>query len=128
MVCKLGCGLRVWFEMACTNSIAYRYMLPSIAPRVGAKSTKMAYENWIDTEMYDLAPPPLKGLVWILGKCYSLPQGMNSVLVLISFYHANNIIINVYNYNIVDNESLEADIKSRIWFSYRKNFRQIGKF
>ena len=53
---------------------------------------------------------------------------MNSLLVLISFYHANNIIINVYNYNIVDNESLEADIKSRIWFSYRKNFRQIGKF
>ena len=69
----------MWFEMACTNSIAYRYMLPSIAPRVGAKSTKMAYENWIDTEMYDLAPPPLKGLVWILGKCYSLPQGMNSL-------------------------------------------------
>lgn len=69
-------GVLLLIIMACTNSQAHRFLLPSVVPKLGLK-TPMAYESWVDTTMQtEIAPLPLKGSVCILGQWYVLPQGM----------------------------------------------------
>ena len=35
-----------------------------------------AYDNWVEPMLFpEVAPPPMKGTAWLLGKQYILPQG-----------------------------------------------------
>ena len=37
-----------------------------------------AYDNWVEPSLFpEVAPPPMKGTAWLLGKQYLLPQGDN---------------------------------------------------
>ncbi len=63
--------------MACTNSCAHRFLLPSVVPKLGL-NTPMAYNSWANspaTMQNEGVSWPLKGSVCILGKVYELPQG-----------------------------------------------------
>ena len=64
--------------MACTgHSASHRYLLPSLIPRL--QTDNMAYESWVEAECQpEIAPEPLKGEVWLLGRKYVLPQGITN--------------------------------------------------
>jgi len=61
----------------------------------------LAYDALIEARAFpEIAPPPLRGTVWILGKKYKLPD---------------------------EKPAMSDDIRSRIWCTYRKNFRAISR-
>lgn len=61
--------------MACTNSSAHRFLLPSVVPKVTTvANTPMVDNSWV-LDMSDTSSSPMRGAVCILGKIYRLPEG-----------------------------------------------------
>ena len=105
--------------MACTNSPVHRFLLPSVVPKVGLQQQPMAFQSWVDTTMQpEVAPLPLKGSVCVLGRWYTLPQGMKG---------SRNRVVFHRNFLFLDQDEMDSDIYSKFWFTYRRGFRQIGK-
>ena len=82
----------------------------------------------VDTVSYevlpDLAHRELKGNVWILGVKYYLPRGKLKVSMTV----ARCMRLQLYCAAVADKEAMLDDIRSRIWCSYRRNFRTISEF
>ena len=92
------------------NSASQRYFLPSLVQ----KQKPMAYETfWV--EEVPTTPNLLNGEVWLLGEQYVLPQGINTK------YTFCNIL------SPSDKSALTEDVRSRLWFTYRRGFRAISK-
>ena len=73
----------------------------------------------------EIAPPPLRGIVWVLGQKYKLPQGRSSKMkddeiLLLSDSHVCVPLPSP------DKALMTDDVRSRLWCTYRKNFRAIG--
>lgn len=62
-------------RMACTNSSAHRFLLPSVVPKLTAANTPMVDSYWVDMAQADLSSSLLRGTVCILGNTYRLPEG-----------------------------------------------------
>ena len=72
----------------------------------------------------DLAHRELKGPVWIMGVKYHLPRGIAcSSKMEVTFV----LMLQFYCHVAVEKEAMMDDIRSRIWCSYRKNFRPISE-
>lgn len=92
------------------NSASQRYFLPSIVK----KQKSMAYETfWV--EEVPVTVHLLSGEVWLLGERYILPQGISTKFTLC-------IIL-----SLLDKAALTEDVRSRLWFTYRRGFRAISK-
>lgn len=73
----------------------------------------------------EIAPPPLRGPVWVLGKKYKLPEGKSSKneddeILLLADSHVCVPLLSP------DKALMTDDVCSRLWCTYRKNFRPIS--
>ena len=73
----------------------------------------------------EIAPPPLRGTVWVLGQKYKLPQGRSNKMeddetLLLSDSHVCVPLPSP------DKALMTDDVRSRLWCTYRKNFRPIS--
>jgi cysteine protease ATG4 len=71
---------------------------------------------WPEIDDQQAGIPTLNGEVWILGKRYASPKG-NNILVLID--HSISL-------KTAETKYLVEDVRSKLWFTYRRNFRPIG--
>ena len=102
----------------------------------------LAYDTLVELEAFpEVTPPPLKGALWILGKKYSLPRGQQvpSQALESSCLELAYDLLYLFSYPCdgcssvaissppADKGDMTDDIRSRLWCSYRKNFRAISK-
>jgi two-component SAPR family response regulator len=81
------------------------------------RGIRTVMDFWPEIDDQQAGIPTLNGEVWILGKRYASPKG-NNILVLID--HSISL-------KTAETKYLVEDVRSKLWFTYRRNFRPIGK-